>query len=295
VITPFFIIGAGVISISMASILIKLCPAPPLVISAYRLGLAALFYLFIGRIRRKPLWRAFSPSQRRWALVSGLFLSIHFMAWITSLSFTSVASSVVLVQTFPVFVALGSWLILGEKPNRTTMAGIFFALTGSLVISAYDSGGGDSRALGNLLAVLGALGAAGYFLAGRKLRAEIDTLRYVSMVYAAAALITISAALFIRQPLVGFSFETYWYLVAIAMIPQVIGHTSLNWALKYFSATTVSIFTLAEPLGASVLAVWILHESMTSAKIFAGLLILCGVALTIWGERGKEQAGSQSR
>lgn len=286
--TTSIILGAGLVSISLASILIKLCPAPPLVISTYRLGLAAFFYLLVSTARRKPVWQAFDKTQRKWAIFSGLFLCIHFVAWISSLSYTSVANSVVLVQIFPVFVALGSWMLLGEKPNRLALIGIFLALCGSILISSFDESGGTSRALGNALAIVGAIGAAGYFIIGRKLRTHIDTLRYVSFVYSVAALLTFLITLSAGQPLTGFSASTYLYLFAIAMIPQVIGHTSLNWALKHFSATTVSIVTLSEPLGASVLALWILHESLSEVKIVAGLLILCGVALTILGERKKD-------
>jgi drug/metabolite transporter (DMT)-like permease len=269
----------------MASVLIKLCSAPPLVISTYRLVIAALFYLGICLVRRQPIWAAFTSAQRRVAFISGVFLCIHFVSWITSLSYTSVANSVVLVQTFPVFVAMGGWLILGEKPSRMSMAGIILALIGSVIISAFDENTGDSRAIGNLLAVIGAVGAAGYFLAGRKLRAEIDTLRYVSFVYTIAAMFTLLITLISQQPLTGYQEGTYFYLFAIAMLPQVIGHTSLNWALKKFSATTVSILTLSEPLGASVLAFWILHEALSEMKIIAGFFILCGVAFTIVGER----------
>ncbi len=279
-----FILSAGLISISLASVLIKLCPAPPFVISTYRLAIAALVYLGVARTRRQPVWRFFSPVQRQWALLSGLFLGLHFLSWISSLRFTSVASSVVLVQTFPVFVVLGSWLLLHEKPCRLTMAGMVLALAGSLIIGVGAGQGGKNDIIGQLLALLGALGAAGYYLIGRKLRANIDTVRYVSFVYSCAALLALAVTISTGQPLVGYDLRTWLLLIAIAMLPQVIGHTSLNWALKHYSATTVAILTLAEPIGASLLALLVLHESMGPLTLMGGVAILLGVGLTVAGE-----------
>jgi drug/metabolite transporter (DMT)-like permease len=281
------ILGAGLISISLSSVLIKLCPAPPFVISTYRLSIAALVYLGIACVRRKPVWRAFSPSLRRWALLSGLFLGIHFLSWITSLRYTSVASSVILVQTFPVFVVLGSWLLLHEAPSRLTVTGMAIALAGSLVIAISAGQGGESQVVGNLLALVGAIGAAGYYLIGRKLRKDIDTVRYVGFVYSTAAIAALSVTLSSGQALTGYDLRTWVLLIAIAMLPQVVGHTSLNWALKHYSAATVSILTLAEPIGATLLAYIILHESMGPLIIVGGAIILLGVGLTVVGERGE--------
>jgi len=290
------ILGAGLISISLSSVLIKLCPAQPFVISSYRLLIAALVYLSIARLRRKPVWHAFTATSRRWALLSGLFLGIHFLAWISSLRYTSVAISVVLVQTFPVFVVLGSWLFLRERPTRLAMTGMVVALGGSVAISMGAGGWGESGMTGNALALIGALGAAGYYLIGRKLRTDIDTVRYVGFVYSVAAAVALAVTLCSGQPMAGFDLRTWLLLLAIALLPQVIGHTSLNWALKHYSATTVSIFTLAEPIGATLLAFIILQEHISRLTIWGGLIILAGVALTLANERGgSSNTGLQER
>jgi len=290
------ILGAGLISISLSSVLIKLCPAPPFVISSYRLLIAALVYLAVARFQRKPVWRAYTSRSRRWALLSGLFLGIHFLAWISSLRYTSVAISVVLVQTFPVFVVLGSWLFLHERPTRLTVTGMVLALGGSVAISLGAGSGGENRMIGNVLALIGALGAAGYYLIGRRLRTEIDTVRYVGLVYSVAAFVALTVTLSSGQPMTGFDPRTWLLLFAIALLPQVIGHTSLNWALKHYSATTVSIFTLAEPFGATLLAFIILQEHISRLTIWGGLIILAGVALTLANERGgSSNTGLQER
>ncbi|HPI72178.1 MAG TPA: DMT family transporter [bacterium] len=277
-------LAVGLCSISVSSVLIKLCDAPALVIASYRLTLAALFYGFLAFSRTRRPYRGISDAQARWAVFSGLFLSLHFIAWISSLEFTSVASSVVLVQTAPVLVAIGSFLFFQEKGAPLLFAGIVLCLAGSLFISHHDYQAAQSSLLGNALAVLGAFGAAGYLLIGRKLRPVMSTILYVSLVYSAAAAATLMITGLFAYPLWGYPARTVGLFFLIALFPQIIGHTTLNWALKHFSATAVSIMTLAEPIGATILAYLILHESVGWIKIAGGVVILSGIALTLVSE-----------
>ncbi len=282
------VLGIGVIAISFASIFIKLCDAPSLVIAAYRLSIASLFYIGFTRIRLGSILPAFSSSQLRLILLSGIFLTIHFATWITSLKFTTVASSVVLVQSAPIFVAIGSFVFLRERPSKLTILGIAIALIGSVIISAHDFSLDKNSLVGNLLAVCGAVGAAGYLLVGRKLRANIDTIPYVTAVYSVTAILLLIFALSSGASLVGYTPNIYLLLVAIALIPQVIGHTTVNWALKYFTATAVAVIILGEPFGASILALVILREKITLVKIMGGGIILTGVIIAIAAEPKKK-------
>ncbi len=279
-----FVLGIGLIAISFASVFIKLCDAPSLVIAAYRLTIASVFYIGFTRIRSGPILAAYSKSQLKIVLFSGVFLTIHFATWITSLKFTSVASSVVLVQSAPIFVAMGSFIFLKEKPSKLMLLGILIAFIGSIIISAHDFSLDKNSLVGNLLAVAGAIGAGGYLLAGRKLRTEIDTFRYVTVVYSVAAILLILITLMIGNSLAGYTSKTYLLLFAIAMIPQVIGHTTVNWALKFFTATAVAVIILGEPIGASILALVILGETLSAVKIIGGLIILIGVIIAILAE-----------
>lgn len=278
----------GLVSISMASVFIKMCSAPAMIISTYRLSIAALFYIAAMKLQRRRMWHTLNGSQRKLAILSGLFLSMHFITWITSLKYTSVASSVVLVQTAPIFVAIGGYLLIHEKPTLLSFTGVIVALTGSIIITLTDFSGNFSSLKGNVLAILGAICAAGYFIIGRKLRSDLDTMHYVSVVYSIAAIVTFLLTLCRGNSFFNYDFNTYLLLFAIAFFPQIIGHTSLNWALKYFTATSVSIIALAEPIGASLLAYFFLHESLTLFKIVGGVVVLCGVVLTLVGEKNKK-------
>ncbi len=287
------VMSVGLAAISFSSVLIKLCQAPALVIASYRLIIAGLFYQGLAMSRRTITWKAITPRQWTLAIGSGLFLSLHFCTWITSLQYTSVASSVVLVQTAPVLVAIGSHFFFKERATLVLAAGIALSLLGGFIIGYYDFLGSQSSLRGNLLAFMGAVGAAGYLLIGRRLRAEWDTVMYVSLVYSVAALATWLVTLAGGQAFYPYPAVTWLLFVLIAFFPQVIGHTTLNWALKHFSATTVSIMTLAEPIGASILAYLILHEQVGWIKVLGGTVILSGILLTLLAEKKLEERHGQ--
>ncbi|MFZ5518055.1 MAG: DMT family transporter [Candidatus Zhuqueibacterota bacterium] len=282
--SALIIIAFGLVSISFASIFIKMSDAPSLVIAAYRLVLASLFYVAFTRIKAGPIGAGISRSSFRMMFISAIFLTIHFSAWITSLKYTSVASSVVLVQSAPIFVALGSLVFLRERPSLLMISGIAIALIGAIGISIHDFAMNQGTLFGNVLALGGALGAAGYLLAGRKIRAVVDTFPYVTIVYSLTAVFLLLLTLASGAALTGYSGRNYLLFFAIAFFPQVIGHTSFNWALKYFSATAVSILLLGEPIGASILAVIFLGESLSLMKVIGGLVILTGVSIAIIAE-----------
>lgn len=281
----YLILIIGLVAVSFASILIKLCNAPSLMIAVYRLSIASLFYLSFSKFRTGTFLPSFSKSEWRIAIISGIFLTIHFATWITSLAYTSVASSVVLVQSAPVFVAIGSYIFIKEKPILKMLIGILITLTGSIIISVHDFNVNQSSMIGNLLAIGGALGAAGYMIAGRQLRRTVDTLRYVTVVYSTAAIMLIILASISGASPIGYSRETYFLLLAIAIIPQIIGHTVINWSLKFFSATTVSVIILAEPIGASILAWFLLSEQLSLIQAVGGIVILVGVLIVLLSER----------
>ena len=270
----------GIIAISFGSIFIRFAQAegvPSLSIAAWRLIVASVILLPYARFNHRDEIQDLSPKEVRMLATSGVFLGLHFASWIASLRYTSVASSVVLVSMGPVFVGIGSWIFLRERPSYLLGLGMVAAAVGSIVISWADLGQGQDQLLGDLLALAGAVMIAGYLMIGRKVRARRSLIVYVSLVYGAAMVTVMVLVLATRQPMLGFSPAAYGWLLALGLIPQLVGHSTLNWALRLLTATYVSIVTLAEPIGSAVLAFLLLDEAITWTILVGGALVLAGI------------------
>lgn len=275
----YLFLPIGIIAISTASIFIKLCDAPALVIAAYRLTLASLLLLpFAGY---KKIWQNWTGPEWRWLILSGVFLALHFAFWIASLKFTSVASSVVLVSTNPLFVGIGAWLFFKEPLRANLISGIILSVLGSGLISFGDMALSKEALIGDGLALLGAMTASGYLLVGRKMRKGQDLLSYIFPVYSSGAIVLILITLSFQNPFFGYSWTTYLFLLLLAIVPQLIGHTTFNWALKYLPASMVAIAILGEPVGSTILAFFILGETLTPLKIIGGILIFVGILIAL--------------
>jgi drug/metabolite transporter (DMT)-like permease len=280
-------VGLGVLTVSTAALLIRLAQAGAhsLVVAAWRLTLATaiLAPITIGT-RRAELRRL---SCREWAslTLAGFLLAIHFAAWITSLAYTSVAASVVLVSTSPIFVGLGSHLILRERLSRTMAIALVVASLGAAIIGLADHREDSHRLFGDLLALAGAVTGAGYFLIGRRLRGRLSLLAYVLPVYGISAVVLMTVVLLSPLRPIPTRLETWLWLTLMAVGPQVLGHSSLNWALRYLSATFVTVATLAEPIASTLLAWWILSEQPSLAVVIGGGLTMAGIGLASLAER----------
>lgn len=293
-ILPLAILG-GILAVSTASIFIRYAQqdAPSLVIAAFRLSLASLILGPLALTRFRTELRAL--TRREWLLggLSGFFLALHFATWISSLEFTSVASSVVLVTTTPLWVALFAPLFLRETITRAILGGMVLALAGGIIIGlseacAWNGGllcGGAGQAesglglWGNFLALAGAWMAAGYIMIGRHLRAKMSLIPYIFVVYGMAALVLIVLMLGAGQTPLGYPLATYAWMLALAVVPQLLGHSTFNWALGYLPASLVSITLLGEPIGSIILAYFLLRESPSPLELVGGVLILAGIYL----------------
>ena len=273
----YMALTVGVISVSFAAIFIRLADAPPLVIAAYRMCLASLIIAPIAWTSSRDELRRLSRRDIIMAVASGAFLALHFGLWIYSLSYTSVATSVVLVTANPIFVAIASYFLFRETLGRQTILGIVVCLIGAVLIGWSNWQLGNDSLLGAVLALLGALTVAGYVLIGRRLRQSMGILSYAFLTYTSAAILLLIAALASGHSLVGYSTTTYVMMVLLALVPQLIGHSSLNWTLRYVSATLITIAVLGEPVIATALAVPILREAPTLTEIIGGILILAGI------------------
>ena len=275
----------GIIAVSAASILIRSAQteAPSLVIAAYRLAVASLVVVPMAMWRHQD--ELHRLRAREWLLmaVAGIFLALHFATWVTSLEYTSVTSSVVLVTTSPLWVAVASWFLLREKLTRPIIFGLFVAVVGGFIIGLGDTTQGSRSAplLGDFLALLGAFMVTGYWLIGRRMRSSQSLTAYVAIVYGTAALVLLMMVGVARQSLSGYDPIIYLWLVLLALVPQLIGHSSFNWALARLPAVSVAVATLGEPIGASILAYFLLGEAPTTLTILGAALVLTGIALTL--------------
>jgi len=286
----------GVMAVSTGSIFIRFAQVemPSLVIAAGRLSLATLFILPFAVHSWKINKISLSRKTLGLLILSGIFLGLHFITWVTSLEFTSVASSVVLVTTAPLWVALLSPIFLKEKITKWALVGLGVALigaimvgmggscrviSGQLICSGFESFIEGEHITGNLLALLGAIFSGAYLMVGRSVRNRLSLAVYTTIVYGVASIVLIMLVIFSGAKVTGYSSNMYWWVLGMALIPQVIGHTTFNWALKYLSAAYVSIALLGEPIGAVILAALLLKEKPGILEIIGGILILLGIIL----------------
>ena len=273
----------AVTAVSFASIFIRLCTAPPLAIAFYRLFFATIILLPITiRLKLNEL-KSLSRRDVATMFLIGLFLSIHFAFWITSLEFTSVASSVALVTTHPLFVCFGGWLLLREKVTPPLLAGIILSIFGCVLIAYGDYGIGGDTLIGDLYALIGAAAAAAYFIGGRSLRQRVDTLPYAATVYASCTLILALLCILTGTPFYPYSARDFLLFLALAVVPMIIGHTTLNWALKHLPASAVSASVLGEPAGSTLMAALLLREIPNSITLLGVAVTLSGIYLVSRG------------
>ncbi len=295
--SPYLAITGAILAVSTASIFIRFAMrdgTTSIVIASFRMLFAALIMLPIALLKSRSEIKKLAKMQWILIIISGILLAFHFAFWINSLEYTSIASSVVIVTTAPLWVALASPLLLKERVQRGVIIGLAVALVGGIIVGVNkacviensairceglkDSLGG-TELFGNLLALLGALFSAGYLMIGRKVRRDVSLVTYTSLVYGIAAILLISVSIGIGAPVFHLNPMSYLWCLGLALIPQLLGHSTFNWALKYLSATYVSISLLGEPIGTIILAYIFLKENPTILELLGGLFILLGIYL----------------
>ncbi len=285
----------AILAVSTSSIFIRFAQeeAPSLVIAALRLTFATLLLAPIALLRHRDELKSLTRNELILGIFAGLFLAVHFATWISSLEYTTVASSVVFVSTGPLWVALLSPVFLDEHITRAAVAGLLVAILGGVIIALSDACSWNNglrcpqlgqvlhgpAMWGNFLALAGAWAVSGYIIIGRKVRAKISLIPYIFLVYGISAIALIVMMLAAGESPRGYPAQTYGWIFLLAVFPQLIGHSTYNWALRYLPASFVAITTLAEPVGSAVLAYFILSERPTTGVLLGGLLILIGIYL----------------
>jgi drug/metabolite transporter (DMT)-like permease len=273
-------IAVGTLAVSFGAILVRLAEgASPLAIASWRLALTAVVLLPAAAL--KGSLRRLSRRDLLLSIGSGVALAFHFVLWITSLQYTSVASSVLFVTTHPIFVGIGAHVFLRERVGRNLAAGIGLALLGGVLIGLGDLRFGGDALRGDLLALAGGFAVAVYFLIGRRVRRSVALLDYIAVTYGTAAVLVLAATLLVGDSLAGFAPRTFLFLGLLALGPQLIGHSTFNWALKHLSASKVSVMILAEPIGSSLLAILFFGEIPTWPSRIGAAIILGGIYLSL--------------
>lgn len=304
-IPPLLAIPFGILAVSTASIFIRFIQAEAvssLVIAAWRLTLASCILGPIAIARYRDELRCLTRRDFVLGLLSGAFLAIHFATWISSLEYTTVASSVVFVSTSPLWVAVLAPITIKEPISRIVAIGMGLALVGGVIVGLSDScvlGGTTLQCpsidefiagqafLGDILALAGALAGAGYILIGRQLRGRMSLISYIFVVYGMAAVILIAIMYTAGDRPLGHPPRIYVWVALLALIPQLFGHSTFNWALRYLSAAYVSITLLGEPIGSAILAYFILNEIPSGLMVFGAILILIGIFTASYREQSE--------
>jgi drug/metabolite transporter (DMT)-like permease len=300
-INPYLLLLIGILAVSTAAIFIRLIllEASALVIAAYRLALSALISGILLFTSHKGRRTQLNRNDIGLLVLSGVFLAAHFAAWITSLEFISVSSSVILVTTTPLWVALLSPIVLKEKVGSRFYWGMAVAIIGGICIAISGpcrlsttglscSGSvferGSQTLWGMALALFGAWMASGYMLIGRKMRLKMDNLSYTTAVYSVSAIVLILALILRGEKVLGYTPQIYALFVALAVVPQLLGHSVLNYSLEVLPATVVSMALLGEPIGSTILAVIFLNEIPSTLEIIGGIFILLGIVISVLPE-----------
>jgi drug/metabolite transporter (DMT)-like permease len=279
--SPYVPLALAVLLVSCGSVLIRLAAAPPLAVSFYRIGLAALCVapFAVGGVRSS--WTSLSSRRRLVLLISGAALAVHFATWVASLSYTSVAASVLLVNTAPLFAVGFSWVFLHERASSVVLLAITLALAGAGLIAFGDWTGSAGSLGGFVLALVGAVTLAAYHVIGRGLRESLPLNTYVFGVWAMAAATLLVFCWIGRVPLAGYPLKTWLLFLALALVPTLCGHGLVNRSLRVLPAPTVGLFLLGEPICASALAWAVLGEVPGPWTFAGGAVVLLALALVL--------------
>ncbi len=276
----WLVLGIALIAASLAAIFIRLADAPGVTVAFWRMFLAALVMLpvTLRGLKRTPL-----EGQNRWLTVAaGALLALHFATWISSLSFTTVAASVSLAATAPLWVALLAWLFLGTAPTLGLLMGVMLAVAGAAIIGFGDLAGGSRPLLGDALALVGAVAAAGYLLLGRVVqRRGIGLDAYAGSAYSVAAVVLLPVPLLFGVSYIDYPLATFGWVLLLALVPQLVGHTGINYAARHLDTTLVATALLLEPLGSGLLALLLFREVPGPLTLVGGVILLLGVLLTV--------------
>jgi drug/metabolite transporter (DMT)-like permease len=283
---PYLALFVGAISVSTSAILVKWANAPASVIAFYRLFFAVLFMtpFFMKYVSELKM-----ISKRDWifSIISGVLLAFHFILWFESLNYTSVTSSVVLVTLQPLFAFIGGYVFFKERLTAGAFLSALLAIVGSIIISWGDFRISGKALFGDILALLACAMVTGYWLFGQELRKRLSLMTYTYIVYGISSITLFLYVLAFQFPLFSYRKIDWICFILLAIVPTLLGHSLMNWSVKWVSAATISMSILFEPVGATILAYFLLGEIIQPSQLMGGIFILTGIGTYLWGENRK--------
>ncbi|RDI36652.1 DMT family transporter [Falsibacillus pallidus] len=284
-INPYVALGIGVASVSTSAILVKVSSADAGVIAFYRLFITVL--LMLPLFLAKHLKELKIITRREWlfSIIAGIFLAFHFILWFESLNYTSVASSTVLVTLQPLFAFLGTFLFFKERLSiKAILCGVM-AILGSVIISWGDFHISGKALFGDLLALAACALVTAYLLFGQHVRKRLSLMTYTFVVYFICSVVLFFYVLASGEKFGPYPAEDWIYFSLLAIIPNLLGHSLFNWSLKWVSTSTISMAILFEPVGASMLAYFLLGEKLHIWQAAGGLIVILGISIFLINER----------
>ncbi|MCM3769224.1 MULTISPECIES: DMT family transporter [Priestia] len=275
---PALFLLVGVLAVSFSSILIKWSEAPASILGMYRLLFTVLLFLpFLPWRKMNVLLKNTTVKEWLMLAVSGVFLGLHFLFWMESFSHTTVASAMILTALEPVFVVAGAYFLFKEKTGKVGIISILIAVSGAAIIASGDIGVSKTALYGDLLSVLGTVAVSVHMLAGQDLCRKMPPIIYSFAVFLIGGLVLFVYNIWTHVSLTQYDTKDWWIFLLLALIPNIFGHALFNWLLKYVGATTISMAILGEPIGAIILAYFLLGEMTTASQLVGGTIVMISV------------------
>jgi drug/metabolite transporter (DMT)-like permease len=281
---PFLVLVVGVMGVSTGAIFAKIAEAHPFVKCAYRLSLASLAFWPVALLFHGGELRRLEKRDVAFTVLAGAFLALHFGTWMSSLDHTTVASSVMLVNTIPIWIALINIALGKGSPSQALWLCILLAVIGASIVGYGDLSFSKDALWGDLLALVGGVAAAAYIFCGGEARGKLSLPFYAAICYGVGALIMWCVSLAMKLRITGFPAGTWWAFIGMAVLSQVLGHSAYNWALRYFSTGFVSVALLGEPIGGAILAYFIFQEYPAGFKLVGLAMLLASIVMAARSE-----------
>ncbi|WP_409271013.1 DMT family transporter [Neobacillus sp. SCS-31] len=294
-INPYLALAVGVITVSASAIFVKFSASSAGVIAFYRLFFSVIFMLPLFLAKFTPELKNITKRDWIFTIVAGVLLAFHFILWFESLNYTSVASSTVLVTLQPLFAFLGTYLFFKEKVTIAAITSGIIAIAGSFIISWGDFRVSGSALFGDILALIACAFITGYLLFGQTVRQRVSLITYTFLVYLVSSITLFFYVLGTGESFIPKQDSDWVHFILLALLPTLLGHSLFNWVVKWISTSVISMAILFEPIGAAILAYFLLGESVMWSQVVGGGVVIAGIGLFIISERRLKMGEPQAQ